>query len=66
MNKIGQILKQKRKEIGLTQKQLSEKIGINNCTAITRIEKGTYNISLETLKKYCDFFNCSSNDILKF
>ncbi len=46
---IRQILKA-RKELNLTQKELAEKIGIQQSN-ISRLESGDYNPSLDFLKK---------------
>ena len=39
-----------RKELGLTQKELGEIVGVSR-QVITRIESGTQNVTLETLQK---------------
>lgn len=44
---------QKRIEIGLTQKQVAEKVGTRQ-SAISRLESGTYNPTLNFLQKIAD------------
>ena len=53
MNTIGQIIKMRRKELGLTQDTLAllSQVGINT---IVSIERGSKSPSLETLTKVTD------------
>lgn len=53
MNTIGQIIKMRRKELGLTQDTLAllSQVGINT---IVSIERGSKSPSLETLTKVAD------------
>ena len=46
---LAQKLRKARKELGLTQKELGESIGVTR-QVITRIETGTQNITLQTLQ----------------
>lgn len=50
---FAEILRSKRKEIGLTQKQLAEKIGRER-SYINRIEKGETDIQLSTFLRITD------------
>lgn len=54
--RIGQLIKQRRLEVGMTQKQLSE---ITKMTqpSIIEIEKGRRGISLQTLYRLCEALN---------
>lgn len=45
---LGEILKQERKSAGLTQQQLAEQSGYNK-TTISRLEKGSSNVSLSSI-----------------
>jgi HTH-type transcriptional regulator / antitoxin HipB len=47
---LAKKLRDARKGIGLTQKELGEMIGVNR-QRITRIESGTQNVTIETLQK---------------
>lgn len=47
-----------RKESGLTQKELSEKIGINQAD-ISKLERGNANPSLRTLKRLAAGMGCT-------
>ena len=53
MKKIGQIIKQRRKTLSVTQKELAELAGIGINT-LTKIERGEANPSLEVLQKVLD------------
>lgn len=50
MHKVGEIIKQRRKEFGLTQSQLAKlaKVGINT---LTQIEKGEGNPTIAVLDR---------------
>ncbi|WP_146903648.1 helix-turn-helix transcriptional regulator [Adhaeribacter aerolatus] len=47
---LAKQLRDARKELGLTQKELGEIIGVTR-QRITRIESGTQNVTIETLQK---------------
>ena len=51
--KIGVILKAARREAGLTQEQLAEKLHTKK-TAISRIENHAEDIRLSTIEKYAE------------
>lgn len=51
-----------RKKSGLTQKELSEKIGVNN-SAVSNWESGQNSIDIEILVKVCDALGVSLSDI---
>ena len=61
--KIGQFLKQLRKEQGLTQEQLGEKIGVTNKT-ISRWKNGNYMPPVECLTMLSDLYGLTINEIL--
>lgn len=44
-------LKQKRKELGLTQKEMAKKLGISK-TTLNRLERGIFNPSAETMERF--------------
>ena len=52
-----------RKNAGLTQKQLADKVGVNEVT-IRSYEGGKYKQKTETLCKLAKAFNCNINEIL--
>lgn len=61
--KIGSFLKQLRKENGMTQEQLGERIGTTNKT-ISRWETGNYMPPVECLMMLSDIYEISINEIL--
>ena len=63
MQKIGSFLSQLRKERGLTQEQLGEKIGVTNKT-VSRWETGTYLPPVEMLQTLSEMYGITINEIL--
>ena len=63
--KLGQNIKKYRKETGLTQQKLADKIdmGIN---FIGKIEVGFSNPSLDTIIKIANALNVKLSDLFKF
>lgn len=61
--KMGKFLKELRKEKGLTQEQLGEKIGVTNKT-VSRWENGNYIPPAECLAMLSDIYGISINEIL--
>ena len=61
--KMGKFLKELRKEKGLTQEQLGEKIGVTNKT-VSRWENGNYFPPAECLVMLSDIYGISINEIL--
>lgn len=60
---IGAFLTQLRKEQGLTQEQLGEKLGVTNKT-ISRWEKGNYLPPAQMLKALSELYGVSINELL--
>lgn len=54
---IGTRIKEKRKKAGLTQEQLSEKIGVT-VGYVSQCERGISKINLEKLSEICDVLGC--------
>ncbi len=61
--KIGKFLSELRRERGLTQEQLGERLGTSNRT-ISRWENGNYMPPVEMLMELSKFFGVSINEIL--
>lgn len=61
--RIGEFLKQLRKENGITQEQLGHKVGVNNKT-VSRWETGSYMPPVECLKALSEMYHISINEIL--
>ena len=62
--KFGKVLREFRIKKGLTQEQLSEKLGIS-LKYISRIENGNNGIKTQTLLKYINILGFSPNIIYK-
>lgn len=58
-------LKELRTSTGLTQEQLSKRVGVSR-QSIVAIELGKYNPSLELAFKIAREFNCSIEDVFLF
>ena len=65
MDKVfGMILKKYRRDLGFTQSEMSEKLGISD-KYVSRIETGIGGISKETLTKYMNILGISPNTMYK-
>ena len=58
-NIVGERIKKLRKEIELTQEELSIRLGLNNKSSISQYEKGDIVPSDDVKLKMCELFNCS-------
>lgn len=61
---FGQKIKERRKELGLTQEELAKASGLHR-TYIAGIEAGKRNISLKNLEKLAKALRVSPDDLLK-
>lgn len=52
MSDIGERIKKKRKELGMTQEYLSNKLGYKSKTTIAKIENGTNDIKQNRVKDF--------------
>ncbi len=62
-NTYGKKLCEMREKRGLTQAEVARRADVSR-EAITRIEKGTLNLSLKMLEILADIFECSTDEIL--
>ena len=60
---VGANIKAMREIVGLTQEQLSEKIGIG-VKSLSAIERGVVGVSLSTMRKICEELSVSSDALL--
>lgn len=60
---VGANIKAMRERAGLTQEQLSERIGIG-VKSLSAVERGTVGVSLTTLRKLCEELSVSSDALL--
>lgn len=63
LKEIGVFIAQLRKEQGLTQEQLGEKLGVSNKT-VSRWENGNYLPPVEALQLMSEFYGLTINEIL--
>lgn len=63
LQKIGKFISDLRKEKGLTQDQLGEKLGVTNKT-VSRWETGTYLPPVDILMSLSEMYDISINEIL--
>jgi len=61
-NMIGKRIQEYRKKKGVTQEQLSEFLDISP-HYLSALERGIYNIKLETLVKILNYLDCSADEI---
>ena len=63
--KVGRRIKQVRKELGLTQEQLAEKVNMHY-TTISRIETGDSNPPVQTISKIAKALKVSTGELFDF
>ncbi|MCD6412731.1 MAG: DUF4065 domain-containing protein [Elusimicrobia bacterium] len=63
--KLGERIKKMREEIGFSQEEFSERLGVNR-VAVSQIEKGQRKISAEEIFKIARIFNISPDNLLDF
>lgn len=56
---IGKRIRDRRKELGLSQEALAERLGLKSKSTICKIETGDDNLSTTTIKKYAEALNCT-------
>lgn len=63
--KLGQMIKKARKNSGMTQEQLAEKVGMHY-TSISRIETGYANPPVQTINKIAKALKIKVNELIPF
>lgn len=56
---IGEKIKQRRLEIGMSQRELARKMGYSDNSTLNRIEKGTVDVSQAKIVQFAKVLNCS-------
>lgn len=56
---IGDRIRQRRKELNLTQDELAKRMGYSSRTAISNVEKGGEDLTSTRIKKYAEALDCS-------
>ena len=59
MNTIGERIKQRRTELGLSQDELAEKMGYKSRSTIAKIEKGVNDVVQANIVKFSKILNTS-------
>ena len=62
MMSIGEIIKEMRQRKDWTQRELAEKIGINQ-SMVAQIERGTKTVTLPLGKQIAEVFGCTLDDL---
>lgn len=62
--KVGTLIKQRRMELGLSQKELAERCGYASRSAISRIESGERDIPVRQLKKIAAALGMETEDLV--
>ena len=63
--KIGELIKNKRIELGLSQDQLAKLMGFKNRTSIFKIEKGIASITVEQLQEFSKILNFEISEVFE-
>lgn len=61
--KLGNRIRERRKELRFTQEQLAENIEMS-VAFVGHIERGTRKLSVDTLCKLCDALNMRTDEVL--
>ena len=59
METVGERIKKRREDLGLSQMQLAIKMGYNNRSAISRAETSGDDIGANRVKKFAEALNCT-------
>lgn len=62
---IGELIKNKRLELGLSQDQLAKLMGFKNRTSIFKIEKGIASITVEQLQEFSKILNFEISEVFE-
>ena len=55
----GEIIKQRRKELGMTQDDLAKKMGYKSREAISSVERNKEDLTTDRIRKYADALECT-------
>lgn len=61
---IGDRIKNRREELGLSQDELAEKMGYKSRSTIAKIEKGVNDVSQKTIVKFAEALSTSVADLM--
>lgn len=63
---IGERIKRRRKELGMTQGELAQKMGYSDRSAISVVEANKRDISWENVCKYAKVLECTPSYLMKW
>ena len=55
---LGKRIRSRRKELGLSQEALAERLGLKSKSTVCKIERGDDNLTADTVDKYAKALNC--------
>lgn len=61
MDKIGERIKQRREELGMTQQELANKLGMSHRSAIAKVENGSRNVAESKIAAYAEALETTKN-----
>lgn len=62
---IGELTRLSRKEKGLSQLELGEKLGYGNAQFISNLERGICGLPKKKMKKFCKLLTVSHPDVVR-
>lgn len=66
MQDIGEIIRKRRLELGMTQAELAKKVGYTSKVAVTMIENGNNSIPLSKVELFAEALQTTTRELLKF
>ena len=66
MDELYKNIRKRRKEIGMTQKELAEKTGIRPPTISAICTGAVKHLPIEALDKICEVLDCQPADLMEF
>ena len=61
---IGERIRKMRKDAGLTQTELAERMGLKTKSGVCRLEKGDWHPSITVIEKIAKALNCSPIELV--
>lgn len=63
---IGEIIRKKRQDAGLTQAELAERMGLRTKSGVCRLERGDWKPSLSVVERAAKALRCSPLELLEW
>lgn len=61
---LGLRIKQRRTELGLSQEELAERLGLKSKTTICKIERGDDNLTTDRIRRYAEALFCTPSYLM--